>query len=566
MTTLAADLYLLLAALGLALSVGYAGLPMLGQGAFVAVGAFGTALLDRAGLPLGVAVLAAVAVGGVTGYVVAYGAARLEGALLALATWALAWLGYAVLVGFPGVSGGSQGLVRPAPTRLVSPSLGVELTLTPLVHIVAAGVLCVLVMAALARVERGPGGLDLAALREGPLVADALGVPVARRRRVVLATTAALGALAGAGTGVLQGVVAPADYSPLLSLELLVAVLLVGGARWWGPVVGVAALAALPPVADALARTSGADPGRSRGVLTAALLVAVLALRGPLRRRIGRRRRNPAELPGCSAGLGAVRPPVMAARGVVASYGALRALDGVDLDIRGGEVHALVGPNGSGKSTLLRVLAGALPADSGAITLDGAPVPRAGSQAARVRAGVVRTYQRTALLPGLSPLRQAQIGARRPSPYAVLRHLLATPSSRGETSAREAAGAVALASCGLAARADAVAVQLPAGEQRLLQVARAVATGARVLLLDEPAAGMSGAERAELVTVVHRIAGSGRAVLVVEHDMALVGRIADRVTVLAAGRAIASGPPAAVRADPVVRRAYLGNDRQEVPR
>src|SRR3954453_1512884 len=160
---LAADLYLLVAAFGLALSVSYAGQPVLGQGAFVAVGGFGVVLLAEHGGPLGRAAAAAVAIAGLLGYLVGYGAARLHGAFLALATWALAWLVYAVLVAFPDISGGSQGLVREAPARLVSPSLGASLTLTPAVHVGIAAALCALIFAALLRLERGPVGLDLAA-------------------------------------------------------------------------------------------------------------------------------------------------------------------------------------------------------------------------------------------------------------------------------------------------------------------------------------------------------------------------------------------------------------------
>lgn len=298
MTTLAGDLYLLLAAIGLALAASYAGLPILGQGAFVAVGAFGVVQLGRAGWPLGLAVVGAVGIAAVTGYAVGYGAARLYGASLALATWALAWLAYAVLVAFPSVSGGTQGLTRQSPARLVSPSLGTVVVLGPAAHVLIAGLLCALALAALARAGRGPGGLELAALREGPAIADSLGVPVARRRRAVLATTAAVGATAGAGSAVLHGVVAPADYSPLLSLQLLAAVLIGGTARWWGPVVGLALLAALPPVADALAAAAGTDPSRAGAALTALLLLLVLVLRRTAARRAGRRGLLAAPLPG----------------------------------------------------------------------------------------------------------------------------------------------------------------------------------------------------------------------------------------------------------------------------
>jgi ABC-type branched-subunit amino acid transport system ATPase component len=256
------------------------------------------------------------------------------------------------------------------------------------------------------------------------------------------------------------------------------------------------------------------------------------------------------------------------ARGIAHAYGGVQALDGVDLTVQAGAVHALVGPNGSGKSTLLRVLAGDLAPDAGTVevaavsTTTPAPMPGTPMRPttrARVLAGVARTPQSLVVLPRARPARQVAVGARAGEPRGtVLRHLLATPASRDLERQRQAVVASALRAAGLSDVADRDPRRLTVGEQRRLQLARVLATGAGVLLLDEPAAGLSADERARLVPLLRALARNGHAVLLVEHDMRLVGAVADHVTVLDRGRVLAAGPPDRVRADPAVRRAYLG--------
>jgi len=568
-TTLATDLYLLIAAYGLAMPVSYAGLPVLGQGAFVSVGAFGTVQLAQHGMPLLVAVMAAAAAAALVGYLVGFAATRLAGASLALATWGLAWLAYVALVEFPNLSGGSQGLVRTTPAQLRSPALGVTVVLHPWVHVVVVAIVSAALAVMLVRATRGPLGLDWAALRTGPALADSIGVPVQRRRRALLSWSAALGAFAGAGTAILTGVVAPVDYSPLLSLQLFVAVIVGGVATWWGPIVGVGLLAALPSTADGIASAAGIDPTRARGVVTAVLLVVALVARQPVRRLLASlsRRAAPSDVDGgaeageeTATSTVTAGAPVVALRGISVRFGAVVVLDGLDLDVRAGEVHALVGPNGSGKSTALRVAAGVVVPAQGSVEINGNAAPRAGSAAPRVLAGVARTLQRTATLGDLTAASQVAIGARAADRHSFLgvRHLLATPVATRAHEERTQRSQHALQLTGLAGSADTAASRLDSAEQRRLQIARAVATGAPALLIDEPAAGMSAQQRDALAGVLRELADRGHGVLLVEHDMTLVGRVADRVTVLAEGRVLASGTAEEVRRDPAVRRAYLG--------
>lgn len=565
MIDVAQALWLLVAALGLSLSVSYAGLPMLGQSAFIAVGGYGVALLGPGGvgLPLGVAAAAAVLIAALLGYFTAVGLSRLDGAYLALATWTLAWLVQRILLAYPGVFGGPEGLTRPLPAHLISRSLGVETVLTTKINLVFAAGICVLVLLAFIRMGKGPGGLDLAVLRESPQLATSLGVAVAARRRAVFTMTAVLGAVSGVGSTVLLGIISPSDVSPLLSLQLFVAVLVGGAARWWGPVLGVALVSVLASVADRLGSVGDVSPERLRGVLTAILLLGVLALSGPLG-RLGRTvdrviQPTRSTLPVPERQVPTLEGPVeLSATHVSISYASVPAVDDVSLVLRGGEVHALIGPNGSGKSTLLHVLAGDVVA--GEIRVGGRSC-RARGVRDRVLAGVVRTPQRSVVLSGLTPAMQVAVGARvgSPSRQAMLRHLFATPRSRVEAERVRAVVGAALRETGLLGVSDTDPVRLTVGEQQLLQVARAIATGASVFLFDEPSAGMTDGERQTLRAVVRGLATAGAAVFIVEHDMRFVGAAADFVSVLDAGRIIASGTPVRVRDDPLVREVYLGS-------
>ena len=242
---------------------------------------------------------------------------------------------------------------------------------------------------------------------------------------------------------------------------------------------------------------------------------------------------------------------VLALHGLRKAFGALVVTSGVDLALHEGECHALIGPNGAGKTTLIHQVSGTLSPDAGRIEIAGRDVTRLGA-AARARAGLGRTFQLTSLVPGFTVRENAALAAqaRAGSSYRFLGRASA------ERTLNETADA-ALAQVGLAHRADALASALSHGESRALALAVALAGRPRLLLLDEPMAGMGQAEGAALVEVLARLKRSVP-ILLVEHDMDAVFALADRVSVLVEGRIVATGAPEAVRADPTARAAYLG--------
>ncbi|MFF8267948.1 ABC transporter ATP-binding protein [Streptomyces sp. NPDC016562] len=250
---------------------------------------------------------------------------------------------------------------------------------------------------------------------------------------------------------------------------------------------------------------------------------------------------------------------VLRARGIGVRFGGVRALTGVDLGIRAGEVCGLIGPNGAGKTTLFDVLSGIRRPDQGRVLLDGADITRR-SPVWRARHGMRRTFQRQQLFGQLSVADNVLVAQEwRGGGGGLAADLLALPARRARERVRRARGAAVLADCGIAALGTSYAGGLPVGRARMVELARAVADPPRVLLLDEPASGMSAPEREQLAAVVRRLAAQeGCAVLLVEHNVAFVMDLCARVVVLDLGTVLAEGTAAEVRADPLVREAYLG--------
>ena len=566
-----------IACLGLNIVLGYTGQLSLAQAAFWGVGAYTSAILTtQLGLPVWAGMFAAFFVAALCGVLLGIPTLKLSGHYLAMATIGFGIIVQLILVNEIWLTNGSDGI-----TKIPSPWIGSLELKDPGTFFYVAAVSLILLTWGAIRLKNSRVGRAFMAIRENEMAAGTTGVDTTYYKIMAFALSAGYAGFGGwlfAHGG--SHYISPDTFSFEQSVILLVMAVLGGNGSAIGSIVGGTLLTLLPevlrflkdsymmfyaagivlimifmprgiaglvsdmPISLRLRNWWNADSKAARQVAAAA----------SSREKSGVSQK--AFRPEDCAGSGEV---LLTVKGLAKHFGGLKAVDGVDMQVRRGEIQALIGPNGSGKTTILNMLSGLYVPTAGEISLGGAAI--AGKKPHVITSlGMARTFQNIRLFGELTVLDNVLIGRHTHSRAGLLGSILRLPSQRMEEAQIRARALEMLEFVGLKGKEFAQANSLPYGQQRLLELARALASDPQLLLLDEPAAGLNAAETEALVGLLFQICTHGITILLVEHDMNLVMNVSDHITVLNFGRKIAEGSAEQIEKNQEVIDAYLGTE------
>jgi branched-chain amino acid transport system permease protein len=562
-----------LPAIGLNLLMGLGGQVSLGQAAFFAVGGYTAAiLLTKFHVPGLIAAMAAIVAAMVVALLVGLPLMRLHGHYLALATLGL---GFIVTIAvrewdFTGRTTGIYGIARPVVFGIAINNNGFFF------WFVAPFVLIGIILAL--NLTRSRAGRALSAINDSELAAESLGVSTYALRLKVFVLSAAFAGIGGVFYAYQVAIVSPETAGFEVSVELLLMVVIGGLGSVWGALAGAFLITLLGDgmrdlIPAIIPGATGEVQLLGYGIV---LILAILLLPGGLHQAAaalwrkllsGSRRRVPAAAPdGADFPLPqvtspvAVGEPILTVSHLTKRYGGVVAVNDVSFTVPAGKILGLIGPNGAGKTTCFNIISGALAPSSGTVTFLGRSIEGRKPHIAAEH-GLTRTFQNLQVFTSTDVVGNVYMGRYRRGRAGILRGMLGLQGVEQKNNLQVARRI--LASMRLTDVADELAASLPFGRQRMMEVCRALASEPALLLLDEPMAGLSGAERDALADLLRQLRTAGLTIVLVEHDVAQVMSLADQVAVLDDGVLIANGDPEAVRNDPAVVVAYLGTDRDE---
>ena len=558
-----------LVVLGLVMLTGVGGATSFGQAAFVGIAAYTSAWLSTAhgwspwlGLVLALALTATAAliIGALT--------LRLGGHFLPLST--IAWgLSIALVFGNIEALGSHTGISNVPPIPLFGATLADPRAVYYLIWALVgvAALFCHNVLAS-------RPGRAIRSLRGGAILLSSVGADAYRVRLSLFVLAALLAGLAGWLYAHANRFVSPSPFDVRASIEYLLMAVAGGIAHLGGALVGAAVVLVMKNVVQDVLPLVTTRGGQFEAVAFALLFIVLLhRARGGVMGLVARWMRQrvperaalwPAGAPAPLARRDALPrgQPLLAVQRAVKHFGGLVAVNDVSFEMRSGEIVGLIGPNGAGKSTMFDLITGTAPMSSGRVEFLGHDISGVAQRRVALR-GMARTFQHVKLRPQMSLLDNVALGAHGRTHTGLLAAGLRL-DRREEAQIRHEAQRQ-LARIGLAERAHELAGSLPLGLQRLLEIARALASDPVLLVLDEPAAGLRRQEKQALAELLRKLRGEGVTILIVEHDMDFVMKLVDRLVVMNFGSKLIEGEPAAVRADPAVQAAYLGSVAAGVP-